>query len=115
MLNSKDYELLKENLVDSQGFFEKLKHVAEQFAKIEYDESGFCLEEEETLERHWLKLGTKIVESLHKVFTEYTIELLKNERLDERILKILLLQDEQRSELHIDYSEDGTLSISQIS
>lgn len=115
MLNQQDYELLKENLGNYQRIFEKLNRVADQFHTIEYDESGFCLEEEETLKRHWLKLGMKIIEGLYKVFTEYTIELLKNKGMDERKLTIVFSKDESKSELHIDYSESGALSISQIS
>ncbi|MCD6258053.1 MAG: hypothetical protein J7J31_00460 [Helicobacteraceae bacterium] len=115
MLKNEDYELLKENLGNYQRIFEKLNSVANQFGTIEYDESGFCLEEEETLKRHWLKLGMKVIEGLHEVFSDYTIELLQHKGLDERVLKITFLRDDFKSELHIDYSENGTLSISQIS
>jgi hypothetical protein len=115
MLKNEDYELLKQNLSNYQRFFEKLNRVADQFNAIEYDESGFCLEEEETLARHWFKLSMKVIDGLDEVFTEYTLELLKNTSLDERKLKIVFSIDELKSELHIDYSENGALSISQIS
>jgi len=115
MLKNEDYELLKENLSEYQRLFEKLNRVADQFAMIEYDESGFCFEEEEMLQRHWLKLSTKVIEGLHEVFSEYTIELLEHKGLDQRVLEIIFLRDDLKSELHIDYSENGALSISQIS
>ena len=115
MLKNEEYELFKENLSSNERFFAKLKRVAEQFAAIEYDESGFCLEEEETLQRHRRKLGLKVIEDLRHVFSDYKIELLEHKGLEEQVLKISFAKDEIKSELHIDYSENGSLSISQIS
>lgn len=115
MLNNEDYEVLKESLIDSQRLFNKLNNVANQASELEYDESGLFYEQEEILERHWLKLSSKIIDALGKSLDKHSLELLKNDSLENRELTINLVKEEETSKILIDYSEDGALSISQIS
>ena len=115
MINDEDYEVLKENFVESERLFTKLNHVASQFAELELDESGMFIEEEEILERHWLKLSSKVVDSLSESLEGYDIELLENESLEERNLTMNLTKDDEASRVRVDYSQNGELNISQLS
>ncbi|MBU1659034.1 hypothetical protein KKG72_08295 [bacterium] len=115
MLNKEDYEILKESFIDSQRLFDKLNRVSDQAKEIEYDESGLFLEDEETLERHWLKLSSKIVDVLSVSLKDYNIELLKNKSIEERKLTFNLVKGDESSKIYVDYSENGALSISQLS
>jgi len=115
MINDEDYEILKENFVESERLFTKLNHVANQFSELELDESGMFIEEEEILERHWLKLSSKIVDSLSEALDGYSIELLENESLEVRSLTMNLTKDDEVSRVQVDYSQDGELNISQLS
>lgn len=115
MLNEDDYETLKETLIESQRLFDKLNRVADQASEIDYDESGLYQDDEEMYQRHWLKLSSKIVDSLSEALQTFDIELLKNESLEDRELFFKLKRDEQTSSVSVDYSQKSALSISQIS
>lgn len=115
MLNTEDYEILKNSFVDSQRLFDKLNTVANNVENMEYDESGLFYEEEEMYERHWLKLSSKIVDALNGTLDGYAIELLKNDSLELRELTFNLIKDDNKSRIKVDYSEDSSLNISQIS
>ncbi|QFR49011.1 hypothetical protein FJR48_04440 [Sulfurimonas lithotrophica] len=115
MLIEEDYEKLKLSFIDSQRLFDKLNRVADQAEELEYDESGMYAEEEETLQRHWLKLSAKIVDALSDALNEYTIELKDMISLESRELNLNLIKAENVSEIKVDYSEDGAISISQVS
>ncbi|MBU0721240.1 hypothetical protein KJ877_07855 [bacterium] len=115
MLIADDYEILKSSFIDSQRLFDKLNRVADQVSELEYDESGLFLDQEETYERHWLKLSSKIVDALSSSLKNYNIELLKNKSLTQRTLTFNLSKDKELSKIHVDYSENGSLSISQMS
>ena len=115
MINTEDYEILKNSFVQSQRLFDKLNVVANNVDNIEYDESGLYGEEEEMYERHWLKLSSKIVDALDETLDGYSIELLKNNELNLRELTFNLIKDDTKSKIKVDYSEDGSLGISQIS
>jgi len=113
MINEEDYEKVKSALFEVENLFVKLQRVTQQFNELEYDESGFCLEEEEILQRHWEKLSSKIVDAIAQKLEGYTLNLYKNENLAQQSLHIAFVQDTQESFLEIDYSESGALSISQ--
>lgn len=115
MLIEEDYEKLKLSFIDSQRLFDKLNRVADQAEELEYDESGMYAEEEETLQRHWLKLSAKIVDALSDALNEYAIELKDMISLESRELNLNLIKAENVSEIKVDYSEDGAISISQVS
>ena len=115
MLIEEDYNVLKRSFIDSQRLFDKLNNVANQATELEYDESGLFYEEEEVLERHWLKLSSKIIDTLSESLNTYNIELLKNDSLENRKLTINLVKEDKSSKIVVDYSEDGALSISQVS
>lgn len=115
MINEVDYELLKSSLVDSQRLFDKLNVVATNVENLEFDESGLYQEDEDMYERHWLKLSSKIVDALEGSLEGYIIELLKNDDLEQRELTVNLIKDDIKSKIKVDYSEDGSLSILQIS
>ncbi len=115
MLNENDYEILKESFVESQRLFDKLNRVANQARDINYDSLGLYLEEEETYKRHWLTLSSKIVDALSTALEGYKIELLHNKDLEMRDLTLNLYKDELLSQIKVDYSEDGSLSILQMS
>ncbi len=115
MLNTEDYEILKSSFIESQRLFDKLNTVATNYKNIEFDESGLYQEEEETCERHWLKLSSKIVDALEKSLDGYEIELLKNNDLGLRELSINIVKNNEKSKIKVDYSENDSLSISQIS
>jgi len=115
MLNDEDYDVLKKSFIDSQRLFNKLNDVANQASELDYDESGLFYEEEEILDRHWLKLSSKIIDALGESLDTYNIELLKNDSLEDRKLTINLVKEDESSKVVVDYSEDGALSISQVS
>jgi len=115
MLNENDYEKLKESFINSQRLFDKLNRVANQASELDYDESGLYQDDEEMYQRHWLKLSSKIVDALSETLNNYDIELLKNEELQDRKLVFNLKKDKEISKIDVDYSEDGALSISQLS
>ena len=115
MINEDDYEVLKGSFVDSQRLFDKLNIVANNVENLDFDESGLYHDDEEMFQRHWLKLSSKIVDALDNALDGYNIELLKNELLEQRELTFNLIKDEVKSKIKVDYSEDGSLSISQIS
>ncbi|WP_294966918.1 hypothetical protein [Sulfurimonas sp.] len=115
MLNEDDYNVLKSSLIDSQRLFDKLNSVSNKANELDYDESGLYSDEEEILERHWLKLSSKIIDALGKSLEAYKIELLKNKSLETRKLSINLVKENEVSKIIVDYSEDASLSISQIS
>ena len=115
MLNEIDYESLKSSFINSQQLFDKLNRVANQASKLEYDESGLYAEEEEIYERHWLTLSKKIIDALSDSLKEYNVELIKNDGLEIRELTINLLSEDESSRVVVDYSEDGAISITQIS
>ena len=115
MLNENDYEKLKESFINSQRLFDKLNRVANQASELDYDESGLYQDDEEMYQRHWLKLSSKIVDALSIALNNYDIELLKNEELQDRKLVLNIKKDEEISKISVDYSENGALSISQLS
>jgi hypothetical protein len=115
MLNDEDYDILKDNFISSKRLFDKLNRVADQYNEIEPDESGFSLEDEETLQRHWKKLSSKIVDSLSLELPEYTIELVNYETLNQRELQLNLIKDDEISKICVDYAQRESFDISQIS
>ena len=115
MLNDSDYENLKNSFIESQRLFDKLNIVANQAKEIVYDQSGFFYEDQERVQRHWLKLSSKIVDALSNNLQSYKIELLKNENLEVRELVINLIKDDEISKIIVDYSKDGAINITQIS
>lgn len=115
MLIEDDYEVLKSSFIESQRLFDKLNSVSSQAKDLDYDESGLYQDEEERLERHWLKLSSKIVDALSRSMDNYRIELLKNSSLEDSELKFNMYKDDEKSEILVDYSEDGALSITQLS
>ena len=115
MLLEDDYEVLKSSFVESQRLFDKLNSVCTQAKELDYDESGLYQDEEERLERHWLKLSSKIVDALSTSLDSYRIELLKKSSLEDSELKFNLSKDDEISKILVDYSEDGALSITQLS
>jgi hypothetical protein len=114
MLNEDDYELFKGTLVDSKRLFDKLCIVAKGASELDYDESGLYTDDEERLQRHWLKLSTKITNALSQSLSEYSIELMKNDELEIKKLSFALIKDDIKSKIDVDYSEDGALNIIQI-
>ena len=115
MLNNEDYDSLRDSFIVSQRLFDKLNHVADQADELEFDESGMYAEEETTLQRHWLKLSAKIVDGLSQSLDGFTIELVDANALEQRHLELNLIKDESSSRISIDYSQNGEISISQIS
>jgi uncharacterized protein YdcH (DUF465 family) len=115
MLLEENYEILKDSFIESQRLFDKLNHVSVQAKEIDYDESGLYQDEEERLERHWLKLSSKIVDGLSNSMDGYNIELLNNDSLEASELKFNIIKEDEVSKILVDYSEDGALSITQLS
>ena len=115
MLHEEDYEILKNSFVEAQRLFDKLNHVCTQAKELDYDESGLYQDEEERLERHWLKLSSKIIDALSSSINGYNIELLNNDSLEASELKFNMIKDDEVSKILVDYSEDGALSITQLS
>jgi len=115
MLNEDEYEVLKRSFIDSQRLFDKLNRVANQAQEIEYDGIGLYIEDEETCKRHWLTLSSKVVDALSSALGGHSVELLQNKSLQMRELTIFLHKAEVSSQIKVDYSEDGSLSIFQMS
>jgi len=115
MIDDTEYEVLKTSFINSQRLFDKLRRVYAQYQDIEMDESGFSLDEEEVLQRHWVKLSSKIVDALSEDLKEYTIELKKNNDLEKKELFLKLIKDNEVSEIIVDYSEDDSLNIIKLS
>ena len=115
MLLEEDYEVLKSSFIESQRLFDKLNNVCSQAKEIDYDESGLYQEDEERLERHWLKLSSKIVDSLSSSMDGYTVELLNNDSLEDSELKFNMIKDDEVNKILVDYSENGAISITQLS
>ena len=115
MMTEDNYNLLKDCFIDSQILFDKLNRVAVQAEELYYDESGLYQEDEERLERHWLKLSSKIVDKLSEKLNSQKIELLKNSELTAKELKFNISTEEELSKISVDYSENGSLRIIQVS
>ena len=115
MLKDNEYEILKQSFVDSQKLFTKLRKVTRAVENFEYDESGLYHDDIETHERHWLKLSSKIVDSLSASLPELTIELLSNDTLDISSLTFNLINEEERSRVEVDFSLDDAIKVVQIS
>ncbi len=115
MLLEEDYEILKDSFIESQRLFDKLKYVCVQAKELDYDESGLYQDEEERLERHWLKLSSKIVDGISSSMDGYTIELLNYSSLEDSELKFNMIKDNEQSKIVVDYSENGAISITQLS
>ena len=115
MLKEEEYEILKNSFSESQRLFNKLLKVAKSAASIDYDESGLYHEEEETYERHWLKLSSKIVNSLSESLGGFNVELLQNDSLEMKELYFNLENSDTVSKISVDYSQDDSISITQIS
>ena len=92
MLNEEDYIILKNSFIESQRLFNKLNNVSNQASELEYDESGMYADDEEILERHWLKLSSKIVDSLSDSLIKHAIELVKNDNLDNKVSNKIILK-----------------------
>jgi hypothetical protein len=115
MINEDDYEVMKSSFIESQRLFNKLNIVATNVENMDFDESGLYQDEEEMYERHWLKLSSKIVDALNKALETYSIELLKNDSLNQRELTFNLIKDNEKSKIKVDYSDENSLNIIQIS
>ncbi len=115
MLNEDNYEILKSSFVESQRLFTKLAGVADSIANIDYDESGLYQEEEEMYERHWLKLSSKIVDAVSGELQDFSIELLKNSDLEIKELRFNLKDSENISKIYVDFSNEESISITQVS
>ena len=115
MINEEDYEVLKSSFVESQRLFDKLNIVAMNVENLDFDESGLYQEDEEMCERHWLKLSSKIVDNISEGLGEYSIELLKNDLLEDTELIFKLTLDKEVSKIKVDYSEDDAIRIVQVS
>ena len=115
MLKEEEYEIIKNNFADSQRLFNKLLQVAKNAAEVDYDESGLYQEEEEMYQRHWLTLSSKIVNSLSGSLDHFTIELLKNDSLETKELRFNLKEGDSVSKINVDYSQNDSISITQIS
>jgi len=115
MLNKDDYEILKDSFAASEPLFSKLYKVTQTVLDIDYDESGMYYEEEEICKRHWLKLSSKIVDSLSSALDGYNIELLENDSLEVRELLFNLIKDDIVSKIGVDFSSIDSICITQIS
>ena len=114
MINEDDYELMKSSFIDSHRLFEKLNTVANNVENMDFDESGLYHDDEEMYERHWLKLCSKIIDALDISLDGYSIELIKNDSLELRELTINLIKDDEKSRIKVDYSDNDSLNIIQI-
>jgi len=115
MIDDTEYEIVKDSFVSSKRLFDKLNMVYENYQNIEHDESGFSMEDEETLQRHWLKLSSKIVDALSENMADFSIELKNNNDLNFRELSLNLIKDDKISEIKVDYSEKDSLNITKLS
>ncbi|DAB30165.1 MAG TPA: hypothetical protein CFH84_05520 [Sulfurimonas sp. UBA12504] len=115
MLNTNDYELLKENFIASQALFMKLRSVVYHASNIEYDGVGFYVDEEKMYKRHREKLRLKIFQSISAALTLYDIKLLENKDDASYTLTLMLSFRDIQSLLRIDFTEENTLDIIQLS
>jgi len=115
MLNKEKYEEFKQNLVVSERLFKKLHKVSLEAENIDYDESGLYDEDEQRCKRHWLKLSSKIIDNISDSMMEYNIELLTNKNLEDKHLIMNLIFEGQESKIKIDYSNQETITITQVS
>lgn len=115
MLHQDDYEFLKEILLSQERLFSKLDMVTREYEDSFLLEANFYHEEEDKFMRRYKILTTKIVDALADALKVYTIELKRNRVLEERILHLRLLQEENITEITINYTKEGSLSIAQLS
>ena len=115
MLNEEKYEILKDSFIKSQRIFNKLGAVADKASNIDYDESGYYFDEEDVCERHWTKLSSIVIDDLAKSLDGDRIELLKNDRLEMKELVLNIYNDDIKSKIVVDYSDNNSLKIRQIS
>lgn len=115
MLNEENYEVLKSSFINSQRLFNKLNVVANNVANIDYDESGLYQEEEDMYQRHWLKLSSKVTDALQESMADYKVELIKNDSLDMKELSFNLIKNDEKSKIKVEYSDDDSLNIIQVS
>ncbi|MGB3961926.1 MAG: hypothetical protein WBK95_06790 [Sulfurimonas sp.] len=115
MLDTNDYELLKENFIASQSLFTKLRLVVYNASNIEYDGVGFYTDEEKIYKRHHEKLRVKIFQSLCAALSFYDIKLLENKDDASYTLTFMLSLNNVQSLLRVDFTEENTLDIIQLS
>jgi hypothetical protein len=115
MLDTNDYELLKESFIDSQGLFTKLRTVIYNASNIEYDGTGMYADEEEMYTRHRGTLSSKIILKLSSALDEHTIKLQTNNDLSLNELILNLQKNDVNSVIKVDFSEEGSLNILQLS
>jgi hypothetical protein len=115
MLEVNDYELLKKSFIDSQRLFSKLRTVIYNASNIEYDGTGMYSDEEELYERHRATLSSKILLELSGALDEYKIELKSNSDLSLKELTFNLQKDDVCSVIKVDFSEEDSLNILQLS
>jgi len=115
MIDDIEYEILKDSFITSKRLFDKLNIVYEKYQVLEHDESGFSIDEEETLLRHRLKLSSKIIDALAENMVDFSIELKNNNDLNSRELSLSLIKDDEISEIKVDYSEKDSLDIIKLS
>ena len=115
MIDDTEYEIVKDSFVNSKRLFDKLNVVYEKYQTLEHDESGFSMDEEEILQRHCLKLSSKIVDALSENMADVSIELKNNNDLNSRELSLNLIKDDEISEIKVDYSEQDSLNITKLS
>ncbi|MDD2789412.1 MAG: hypothetical protein PHU40_01975 [Sulfurimonas sp.] len=114
MLDTNDYELLKENFIASQILFSKLRAVVYNILNIEYDGVGFYKDDEAIHERHKEKLRSKILESLCASLKSYQIKMLDQKEVAYDITFEFTL-DRAISLLRVDFTQEGALDILQLS
>jgi hypothetical protein len=115
MLEPNDYELLKKSFIESQRLFAKLRTVIYNASNIEYDGSGFYADEEEMYARHRAKLSEKIMLELSIVLEEYVVQLQINRDLSLYELIFNLQKKDVSSVIKVDFSEEESLNILQLS
>jgi hypothetical protein len=115
MLDTNDYELLRNCFVKSERLFSKLKTVIYNASNIEYDGVGFYIEEEEMYERHRTTLSSKITFELLESMDGYAIKLQQNSDLSLPELIFCLQKDDVESVIKVDFSEEDSLNIAQLS
>lgn len=115
MLDTNDYELLKESFIASQRLFTKLRVVIENANNIEYDESGFYFDEEKMYARHKAKLSSKIFDELCLALDTYIIEIVSSDDISLRELTFNLNKNNSVSTIKVDFSQEDSLNIIQLS
>lgn len=115
MLQTNDYEIVKENLISSQRLFEKLRTVIYNASNLDYDGNGFYGEQEKVHERHKKILSLKILDALSIALEAFTVNLIdqKNASLYELLFDIK--SDITNSLIKVDFSEENSLNIVQLS